>query len=366
MRMKRSEEKAKDRIKRAVISPNVPISEVIPILDKSGLGMLLVCEDDMRLVGILTDGDIRRAILTGISFDQPVSEIASKDPVVAHPGVPPAEALHIMDHARRFIVNHLPLVDQEGRLVDLLLRRDLVREDPLDLSAVIMAGGQGSRLRPLTEDLPKPMLPIGDRPLMERTVEQLRQSGIRRVSVTTHYLPEKIEEYFGDGEAFGVEMDYVAEDRPLGTAGALRLLEKPELGDEPLLVINGDILTRVDFRAMLAFHNHHAADLTVGVRRYELRIPFGVIKSEGAVVNELQEKPTHSVLVNAGVYLLQPAVLMEIPADTKFDMTDMIMKLIGEGRRVVNFPIVEYWLDIGQQDDYEQAQKDVQSGRAVE
>ena len=202
------------------------------------------------------------------------------------------------------------------------------------------------------------MLPVGDRPLMQRIVEQLRQAGIRRVNISTHYLPEKIIEHFGDGRDFGVTLNYVTEDRPLGTAGALSLMEMP---NEPLLVINGDILTRVDFRAMLAYHREHEADLTVGVRQYDLRVPYGVVECEGPRVRQLREKPQISFLVNAGIYLLEPSVHCYIPNGQCFDMTDLIEKLLAEGQMVVSFPIVEYWLDVGQHEDYEKAQEDIKA-----
>jgi NDP-sugar pyrophosphorylase family protein len=265
-----------------------------------------------------------------------------------------------MDHSKDFVVDHLPLVDDAGRVVDLLLRRDLVGRDGSDLAAVIMAGGYGTRLRPLTEDVPKPMLPVGDRPLMEMIIEQLRESGIRRVNVTTHYLADKIKEHFDDGRDFGVEIDYVDEDRPLGTAGALGLMEAP---DQPLLVMNGDILTRINFQAMLSYHREHDADLTVGVRQYDLEVPYGVVECEGSRVRRLREKPRYNFLVNAGIYLLEPSVHCYIPNGQRFDMTDLIEKLLKDGRTVVSFPIVEYWLDIGEPVDYEQAQEDVKNGR---
>jgi len=351
---------AEARLKRVLISPQISISEAVPILDRAGMGILLLCEDDRRLVGVLTDGDIRRAILRGVSFEKPCISIAGRNPVVAPQPVSPSEALHFMDHSRDFVVNHLPVVDAEGRVVDLLLRRDLVTQEQLALSAVIMAGGAGTRLRPLTEDIPKPMLLVGSRPLMELIIKQLRQAGIRRVNITTRYRPEKIIEHFGDGQSFGVEIDYVTEDRPLGTAGALGLMQAP---DEPLLVINGDILTRVDFRAMLAYHREHGADLTVAVRQYDLQIPYGVLECEGLHVCQVREKPSFRFLVNAGIYLLEPSVHCYIPNGQRFDMTDLIQRLLEDGRPVVSFPIVEYWLDIGQHVDYEQAQEDVRSGR---
>jgi NDP-sugar pyrophosphorylase family protein len=228
------------------------------------------------------------------------------------------------------------------------------------LSAVIMAGGYGTRLRPLTDDMPKPMLPVGDRPLLERTVRRLREAGIQDVRVTTHYLGDRIASHFGDGKAFGVDITYLNEDRPLGTAGALALVNRPA---GPLLVMNGDILTNLNFHALLAFHREHRADATVAVRKYDLTVPYGVVECEGTQVKALQEKPTERFLVNAGIYLLEPTVLGCIPPGERFDMTELIQVLLQQGRTVVSFPIVEYWLDIGRAEDYERAQSDVETVR---
>lgn len=343
------------RLEKVVISPELTIVDAVPVLDRSGMGILLLADEERKLLGIVTDGDIRRAMLRDLLFSEPCLAIASQDPLVAPPNVTPSEALHLMDHGRSFVVNHLPLVDQHGRLVGLLVRRDLVSDDNLALQAVIMAGGFGARLRPLTDDTPKPMLKVGDRPLLELIIEQLRAAGITQVNITTHFKPEKITEHFGDGHRFGVNLNYVSEKAPLGTAGALSLMQEP---DNPLLVVNGDILTKVDYRAMLAYHYEHKADLTVGVRQYDLQVPYGVLESSNLLVTRIREKPTYSYLVNAGIYLLQPSVLAYIPHDQRYDMTDLMQQLIAENRRVVTFPIVEYWLDIGQHADFLRAQED--------
>jgi NDP-sugar pyrophosphorylase family protein len=228
------------------------------------------------------------------------------------------------------------------------------------LEAVIMAGGKGARLRPLTEDLPKPMLPVGGRPLMERIVEQLQQAGIRQVNVMTHYKPEKIIQHFGDGRDYGVELSYVNEDLPLGTGGALGLLTPPR---ETQLVINGDILTQVDFKAMLTFHQDNKADMTVAVSHYEIMVPYGVVECEGAQIRSLKEKPQLGFFVNAGIYLLEPSVYKFIPNGQYFNMTDLIRWLLDAGETVVSFPIREYWLDIGEYSDYMKAQNDVENGK---
>jgi len=225
---------------------------------------------------------------------------------------------------------------------------------------VIMAGGYGKRLRPLTEDLPKPMLPIGGRPLMERIIGQLKDVGIRQVNVTTLYKPEKIKDYFGNGEAFGINLNYIHESEPLGTGGALGLLPKTE---EPLLVINGDILTQVDFRAMLDYHREHKADMTVAVRQFGIQVPYGVVECDGPNIRSLREKPEMTFFVNAGIYLLDPPVFNFIPSGERFNMTDLIQWLLDAGRTVVSFPVREYWLDIGQTADYEQAKMDIENGR---
>jgi dTDP-glucose pyrophosphorylase len=339
-----------------LISPQESIAMAIARLDAAGTGALLLSEEDGRLFGILTDGDIRRAILREDSLEQPCGNIASRGPVTIGLETPPAHALHLMNRSN---VNHLPVVSADRKIVGFLLRRDLVKEER-NGAAVIMAGGFGTRLRPMTEHVPKPMLPVGDRPLLERTIAQLRESGIRRVNVTTHYLTDKITSYFGDGQDFGVELSYVSEDRPLGTAGGLRLVRDHE---EPLLVINGDILTGVRFSDLMAYHRELGADATVGVRRFEVQIPHGVVDCEGPRLLRMREKPRLSFMVNAGLYVLEPSVYRYLPAEESFDMPDLIQCLLEKGRHVVTFPITEYWLDIGLPADYDQAQKDVE--RAV-
>ena len=353
-----------ENIERFLLGSSASIREVMSCIDRNAKGIALIVDEEHHLIGTVTDGDVRRAILAGMDLDSPVQKLLERrsstpypQPITAPIGTPNAELIQLMNE---HTIRQVPLLDDEGRVVDLALLSDMVKEYELPLSVVVMAGGYGMRLRPLTEDLPKPMLPVGDRPLMELVIEQLRQTGIRRVSVTTHYLANKIEEHFGDGHDFGVEINYVTEERPLGTAGALGLMDAPE---EPLLVINGDILTRVDFRAMLNYHREHNADLTVGVRQYDLQVPYGVVECQGPRVQRLREKPRHSFLVNAGIYLLEPSVHRYIPNGERFDMTDLIQRLLEEKHTVVSFPIVEYWLDIGQRADYEQAQEDVRNGR---
>jgi NDP-sugar pyrophosphorylase family protein len=257
-------------------------------------------------------------------------------------------------------IRQIPIVDTDKRVVDMAFLSDLVKDYELPLRAVIMAGGYGTRLRPLTDDTPKPMLPVGGRPILQHTIEQLKKSGVRRVDVTTHYKADVISDHFGDGHDFGLQMEYIHENSPLGTAGALREVDG---WTEPLLVINGDILTEVNFRALLDYHREHKALLTVGVRQYQVQVPYGVVECEGPSITCISEKPKLSFLVNAGIYLLDPRVRSFIPNNQRCDMTDLILRLVQEKCAVVSFPIVEYWLDVGSLVDYEQAQRDANGGR---
>ena len=346
-----------------LMSSDNSIGQAIAGIDRNHRGIVLVVTSDRHLLGTITDGDVRRALLAGMNLESPVSALlsmktaANLSPVTASLGTPVDTLLSLM---RQNFLRQIPILNEVGQVVDLVTLDDLLPGQDLLLQAVIMAGGLGTRLRPLTEDMPKPMLPVDGKPLIEHVIEQLRQVGIRRVNVMTHYKSEKIVDHFGDGRAFGVELNYVDEERPLGTGGALGLMTPP---NEPVLVINGDILTQVDFRAMLYFHQENHADMTIGVRRYEMQVPYGVIECEGVHVRRLQEKPQVGFLVNAGIYLLEPSVYQFMPQNASFNMTDLIQWLLDAGRTVVSFPIHEYWLDIGQHADYTQAQGDLKNGR---
>ena len=229
-----------------------------------------------------------------------------------------------------------------------------------DTIAMVLAGGKGERLKSLTKDTPKPMLRVGDRPLLERIICQLQRNGIRCINISTHYQEEKISSHFKDGKEFGLDIQYINEDFPRGTAGAISMLDDT---DQPLLVINGDILTDVDFSAMLEFHRENHAELTVGVRQYDIQVPYGVVECEGVRITRIREKPLYTFFVNAGIYLLEPNIRALIPRDEKYDMTDLIEMLMKKGRAIVSFPIIEYRLDIGNPEDYAQAQEDVKNGR---
>lgn len=345
------------RFDLSIVDPSTPIVVAMAQLDKAGTGALLLCNRNQELIGLLTDGDIRRAILQSLPMDGPCLNIASRTPVTVPAPITHAEALRLMN---THDINHLPVIDTAGRVQQFLLRKDLVTDADLGISAVIMAGGRGTRLRPLTDSIPKPMLPVGDRPLLELTIKQLRKCGIRDVNLTTHYLPEMITDHFGDGSEFGVDISYCLEDNPLGTAGGVQLVKNR---NNTLLVMNGDILTDLPLQEFVAYHHDNGADMTVGLRKYELKVPYGVVKSDGVKITGLQEKPVLDFFINAGTYLVSPVAREFIPEGRKFDMTDLIQALIDAGRTVIGFPIREYWLDIGRLEDYQQAQEDVRCGK---
>lgn len=340
-------------------SPADTLQTVLERLNASGRGIVLVMDEQRRLLGTITDGDIRRALLAKLELTARVALLLERKggtryskPLTAVIG---QSRQHYLQLLIQHSLSHLPLLNEKQEVVGLVAMEDFLEEKP-SFQAVVMAGGKGTRLYPLTESLPKPMLPVGDKPLLEIIIEQLRHAGVGQVNITTHHKAEKITGHFGNGQNFGVDLSYVAEDRPLGTAGALGLLEKPK---GPLLVINGDVLTRVDFKAMIQFHKEHMADLTVAVRSYDLKVPYGVVECEGASVTALKEKPNYSFLVNAGIYLLEPHVHQYIPQGEHYNMTDLIQNLLDLGRNVVSFPVHEYWLDIGEHLDYQLAQEEV-------
>lgn len=351
------------------IPPTATLRQAAACIDRGRCGIAVVVDDAGRVVDTITDGDVRRALLAGTNLDVAVATLASRRKGTAYevPVVAPVSASRD-DHAailRTRQLRQLPLVDEDGAVVDVVTVDDVEGAGELPVRAVVMAGGFGKRLGDLTKDTPKPMLKVGDRPLLEHIVTQLRDAGIHKMSVTTHFKADVITQHFGDGAAFGVDISYVAEDVPLGTAGALGLLPS-DSAREPLLVMNGDILTRIDVGALLRFHQEHRADLTVAVRQYEVAVPFGVVDADGPVVTGIREKPTTTFLVNAGIYLLEPHVLSLVTPGARLDMPDLITRLLAEQRRVVSFPVLEYWLDIGRVDDYARASDDVAGwGRAA-
>ena len=338
--------------------------DVMKCIDKSAKSSIaLVVNDQKQLIATITDGDIRRAILRGFNLDSSVQDILlmkesspHPTPITAPIGIDRADLLKLMEEQS---VRQVPLINSAGQVEDIILLIDLIKPPELLLQALIMAGGYGQRLRPLTAEMPKPMLAVGEEPLLEHIVKQLKNVGIKRINISTQYKSDIIKNHFGDGTSFGVEIEYFHEEKPMGTAGVLGLMPVPKT---PLLVINGDILTRVDFRSMLNHHQKTDALITLAVKLYDFQIPYGVVACEGESVRGLLEKPKYNFLINAGIYIIDPSAHKYIPRGTPFNMTDLIQWILDANEKVVSFPIVEYWLDIGNRSDYDQAQIDYREG----
>lgn len=347
------------RVDDVLVADTATIREAIERIDAGAIEIALVVDGDRRLVGTVTDGDVRRALLTGCGLDDPVTSIVHRDPVTAPVGADRAELLRLMtEHG----IDQIPLI-RDRRVLGVSFLRDLV-EDAAGIPAaendhpvVLMAGGLGVRLRPLTADTPKPMLTVGDRPLLDTVLGQVRDAGFSRVFVAVNYRAEIIEGHLGDGSQLGLDITYLREDEPLGTAGALRLAA-PEL-DRPFAVMNADLLTNVKLAALMRFHREERNLMTVGVRRYVLDVPYGVVELQETQLASVSEKPQLSFLVNAGIYALDPGVrslFRDLPES--FNMTDLLERALATEARVGGFPVREYWLDIGALADYDRAHAD--------
>lgn len=339
-----------------LITSDKTIRDLIECIDNGPCKIAVLVDSVGNLVDTLTDGDVRRALIKGISLDDSItqvqiikSEIHPYGPVLAQEGSSEQHLLNTMDQAQ---VQYIPIVNTSNKLTGLVIRDELITSANLGLQAVVMAGGEGKRLRPLTDNIPKPMLPLGDKPILERIVTQLRDSGIENINVTTHYKQKIISDHFGDGRSFGVNINYVEEDQPLGTAGSLKRIK--HTGD-PILVMNGDVLTDVNFRAMLDFHLEQSSDMTVAVSIQKIEIPYGVLETDGLNVTKIEEKPVLQHFMNAGIYLINPNVFEYIPESLPFDMPDLISAIIEANLQVITFPVYEYWIDIGKHGDYQQA-----------
>lgn len=331
----------------------VPIGSTIyktmQVIDRSALQIALIVDEQNRLMGTVTDGDIRRGILRHVSLDSPVELVMNRDPIVASASESPGEIRAKMA-ARK--LRHIPVVDHDFRILDLVLSDYLLPcEKPNRV--VLMAGGLGTRLRPLTDHLPKPLLNVGGKPILETIIHNFLDYQFRNFYISVNYRSEQIMAHFGDGSKWGANIEYIRENQRLGTAGALSLL--PDIPDKPIIVMNGDLLTKVNFDQLLQFHESNGLPATMCVREFQHQIPYGVVKTEEHRLVDIVEKPVHSYFVNAGIYVLSPEVLHLIPSDTYYDMTTLFETLIRKNMGAGIFPIREYWLDIGRMSDFEKA-----------
>lgn len=333
-----------------MLLPQEPLRSAVALIDREAIQIALVVDESQRLLGTITDGDVRRALLRGETLDTNVDLVMNGGFRCLSATATESEALRMMqEHS----LHQIPQLDVSGRVTGLFLLDELIRPKVLSNKVVIMAGGEGKRLRPLTQSCPKPMLRVGGRPMLEIILEQCVEAGFHEFYFSVNYLKDQIKDYFLHGDRWGVKIHYLEETEPLGTAGALSLL--PETLNESFLVLNGDVLTKVDFSKLLRFHEEHAAAATVCVREHSVQIPYGVVKLDDLSVLSLEEKPTYNHYVNAGIYLLQPESLEYVSHGTFYDMPQLLSDLLQRNKAVRAFPIHEYWLDIGHPETLERA-----------
>jgi dTDP-glucose pyrophosphorylase len=332
------------QVKTIQDSPSLTIVDLLTAIEQSASGVVCVLDGQDKLVGISTDGDVRRALLNGSSINDLAEEAINRKPKSCLSSAPPEARRAIFD---KFNIRHLPLVSEDGRIIDVLVR-DLALHESIPV--VIMAGGLGTRIRPLTDHCPKPMLPLGDRPLLEHIIAHLKRDGFRRIYISLGYLPDVITNHFGDGSQFGVSISYLREDQPLGTGGALSLLTQRDF--ESVLVLNGDVVTDFDFGRMATFHEAEEAAATVCVTDLEVPIRFGVVEARGLQVEGIIEKPTYRHFINVGCYMLSRDALPSVDLVGRLDLPDHINTLVGAKKRVRIFPSTNHWIDIGTHEDY--------------
>ena len=339
--------------KDSIVAPDFSIHRAIECIEKSLAKIALVVDGNGRLCGTVTDGDIRRGILKGVPLDSPISGVMNPSPRTALQTEDRAALLAMM---RRELCKHLPLVDKDGRLVGIVTLGELLQLQARSNWVVLMAGGEGRRLRPLTETVPKPLLSVGAKPILETVLDGFISAGFTRFFISVNYLAERVESYFGDGSSRGVEIFYLREKIQLGTAGALSLL--PSRPTEPFFVMNSDILTNIDYGHLLEFHREHDAVGTMCVREHAFNIPYGVVEVDAHRLRGIEEKPTIRQFLNAGIYVFAPEAVDYVAAGQPIDMPDLFKKMMSAGKECVVFPVREYWTDIGQLDDYTRANLD--------
>jgi dTDP-glucose pyrophosphorylase len=337
-----------------LVKRTAPILDAIRTMDDGRLQIALI-EDGGRLVGTLTDGDVRRALLTGATLSQPVQTIMNASPVVAKVGITNEAALKVM---RYHSIHQLPIVDADGKISDIKLIDDIPHASHADYWVVLMAGGAGQRLRPLTEDLPKPLINVGGRPILETILTNFITSGFSKFFISVNYKAEMIQSHFGDGSKWGVDISYLEEKTKLGTAGALSLL--PSRPVDPIVVMNGDLLTTINFQQLIKYHKEHKAVATACVTEHSTTIPYGVVEISENAVRSIREKPQFKQFINAGVYLLEPDVFNYIEPNTALDMPNLLNMLVDDKKTTVAFPLREYWIDIGRLDDLKRASDEYQ------
>jgi dTDP-glucose pyrophosphorylase len=336
------------------LAPSLSLSDALENINATGFRVAIVVDTEEHLLGLVTDGDIRKSLLNGVSLQAPLTAVMNPHPLVGGIGLEPEETLALMVKNGN---ECLPIVDPQRRVVGLVFIRDFIPRPDLESAILIMAGGAGKRLWPLTEHTPKPLLPVNSKPLLGHILSHAKSQGFQNVWVSTHYKADQVETFLDSSTPEGIKVNILREKEPLGTAGCLKSMKnRPD--DKALFIMNGDILTKLDFKAMLDWHNVHGNILTVGCRQYTQQVPYGILQTDGQQLVGIQEKPIACYNINAGIYLVEREALAYIPDNVYFDMPDLIDALIGADRPVGTFPISEAWIDIGHHEDYERVNRE--------
>ncbi len=327
------------------------VRQVMLVLQEYSMRLVLVTDSSGRLEGVISDGDIRRALIKNISLEDSAHKIMNSDPIVVLEGTSKDVVVQLFREKK---INRIPVIDKNKIVKGLITLEAVFSLQKYDNPIVIMAGGLGTRLSPLTDTVPKSMLSVGGKPILATIIESCTSQGFNNFYLSVNYRSEQIKDYFGDGSRFGVNIRYIEEKERLGTAGSLSLIG--EEYSKPYVVMNGDLLTKVDLSSLLDYHTHEKSLATMCVKEYEFQVPYGVVFEKEGQITEIKEKPQQSFLVNAGIYVLSPEVLQQIPTSRFYDMTSLFQDLSKSHKRTMVFPIHEYWLDIGKMQDYEKAQ----------
>jgi dTDP-glucose pyrophosphorylase len=337
-----------------VLKATDTLKKSISVLDAGGIRVALVLMESGELLGTITDGDIRRALLKNLSMDVSVTEVMNKKPITAKISDSMEEILSLMK-AKDLL--HIPVLDPDKKMARLETIGNLIQPFIIDNPVFLMAGGFGKRLRPLTENTPKPLLKIGSKPILEIIISQFISEGFHDFYISTHYKSEMIKDHFGDGSLFGVSIKYVHEKTPLGTAGALGLLSKylSKNNNLPIIMMNGDLLTKINFNHLLNYHSENSGIATICSREYRVQVPYGVIISNAGKITKIEEKPEHKFLINAGIYIINRELLELVDSGNYIDMPHLLEREIKKGKNVNVFPLHEFWLDIGNMNEFESA-----------
>ena len=344
--------------KKITLKISDSLETAITVLEAGGLRFAVVLNKKGKLLGTITDGDIRRAILDRVGMDCLVEKVMNNNPTTA---LSSESSELVMSKMKSKDFLHIPIVEENGILVGLETLQHLTYNKKCDNPILLMAGGFGTRLHPLTKDTPKPLLKVGNHPILETILVRFVKAGFHNFYISTHFKAEKIKKYFGDGSAWGIKIEYVNEEKPLGTAGSIGLLPK-NISKLPMIMMNGDVLTKVNFEDLLTFHRQQGSIATMCIREYDVQIPFGVVNIDEQQLKNIEEKPVQKFFVNAGIYVVEPELVNKVNPNTHIDMPNLLEKQIKQGRSVSIFPIHEYWLDIGHMKEYESAHDSFSNG----